>query len=144
MAALPRLQWCTIGSASTRRIGFRPCSLIARPSARAASSLNSASVPGTLPLAGLQKGEENCEKAQAHLLDEAYLQHLEQTLKGKLGLERKKELADDASPLLPSLEFAPKEIELVMTQTNVSRNEAIKALQQARGDVVDAIMLLMP
>jgi hypothetical protein len=35
----------------------------------------------------------------------------------------------------------PKDIELVMTQANVSRSKAIKALKGADGDIVSAIMV---
>jgi len=36
----------------------------------------------------------------------------------------------------------PKDIELVMTQAGVSRGKALKALQNADGDIVGAIMEL--
>ena len=36
----------------------------------------------------------------------------------------------------------PKDIELVMTQAGVSRGKALKALQNAGGDIVSAIMEL--
>ncbi|GAX81993.1 hypothetical protein CEUSTIGMA_g9421.t1 [Chlamydomonas eustigma] len=36
----------------------------------------------------------------------------------------------------------PKDIELVMTQANVSRSKAVKALKNADGDIVSAIMEL--
>jgi len=36
----------------------------------------------------------------------------------------------------------PKDIELVMTQAGVSRGKAVKALQNAGGDIVSAIMEL--
>lgn len=36
----------------------------------------------------------------------------------------------------------PKDIELVMTQAGVSRGKAVKALQNASGDIVSAIMEL--
>jgi nascent polypeptide-associated complex subunit alpha len=35
----------------------------------------------------------------------------------------------------------PKDIELVMTQANVSRSKAVKALKNADGDIVSAIMV---
>ena len=35
-----------------------------------------------------------------------------------------------------------KDIELVMSQANVSRNKAIKALKKADGDLVNAIMVI--
>ena len=35
----------------------------------------------------------------------------------------------------------PKDIELVMTQANVSRSRAVKALKNAAGDIVSAIMV---
>ena len=35
----------------------------------------------------------------------------------------------------------PKDIELVMTQANVSRSKAVKALKTADGDIVSAIMV---
>lgn len=36
----------------------------------------------------------------------------------------------------------PNDIELVMTQANVSRKKAVKALKSADGDIVSAIMEL--
>ncbi len=36
----------------------------------------------------------------------------------------------------------PKDIELVMTQANVSRSKAVSALKNAEGDIVSAIMEL--
>ena len=36
----------------------------------------------------------------------------------------------------------PKDIDLVMTQANVSRAKAVKALKNADGDIVSAIMEL--
>ena len=36
----------------------------------------------------------------------------------------------------------PKDIELVMTQANVSRSKAVSALRKAEGDIVSAIMEL--
>ena len=36
----------------------------------------------------------------------------------------------------------PKDIELVMTQANVGRSKAVKALKNSGGDIVSAIMEL--
>lgn len=36
-----------------------------------------------------------------------------------------------------------KDIELVMSQANVSRNKAVKALKKAEGDLVNAIMVII-
>ena len=48
---------------------------------------------------------------------------------------------DDDDEEVDATGVEPKDIELVMTQANVSRSKAIKALKGADGDIVSAIMV---
>lgn len=50
--------------------------------------------------------------------------------------------ADDDDEEVDDSGVEQKDIELVMTQANVSRAKAIKALKNAEGDIVSAIMEL--
>ncbi|GLC72989.1 hypothetical protein PLESTF_001317100 [Pleodorina starrii] len=50
--------------------------------------------------------------------------------------------ADDDDEEVDDSDVEQKDIELVMTQANVSRAKAIKALKNAEGDIVSAIMEL--
>lgn len=50
--------------------------------------------------------------------------------------------ADDDNEPVDEAGVEPKDIELVMTQANVSRAKAVKALRSADGDIVSAIMEL--
>ena len=49
--------------------------------------------------------------------------------------------ADDDDEEVDDSGVEPKDIELVMTQANVSRSKAVKALKNADGDIVSAIMV---
>ncbi len=49
--------------------------------------------------------------------------------------------ADDDDEEVDETGVEPKDIELVMTQANVSRSKAVKALKTADGDIVSAIMV---
>lgn len=60
--------------------------------------------------------------------------------KGKAVEEEKKEEEDDEEVDATGLE--DKDIELVMTQANVSRNKAVKALKENDNDIVNSIMAL--
>jgi nascent polypeptide-associated complex subunit alpha len=59
-------------------------------------------------------------------------------------------LREIAQSILASIDTAAevkldeKDIELVASQTNVSRERAIDALKKNKGDIVDAIMYLSP
>ena len=48
---------------------------------------------------------------------------------------------DDDDEEVDATGVEPKDIELVMTQANVSRSKAVKALKSADGDIVSAIMV---
>ncbi len=50
--------------------------------------------------------------------------------------------ADDDDEEVDDSGVEQKDIELVMTQANVSRSKAVKALKNAEGDIVSAIMEL--
>lgn len=50
--------------------------------------------------------------------------------------------ADDDDEEVDETGVEAKDIELVMTQANVSRSKAVKALKNAEGDIVSAIMEL--
>ncbi len=50
--------------------------------------------------------------------------------------------ADDDDEEVDESGVEGKDIELVMTQANVSRSKAVKALKNAEGDIVSAIMEL--
>lgn len=49
--------------------------------------------------------------------------------------------AEDDNEEVDDSGVEPKDIELVMTQANVSRSKAVKALKNADGDIVSAIMV---
>jgi len=49
---------------------------------------------------------------------------------------------DDSGEQVDESGLDAKDIELVMSQTNVSRSAAVKALQKSKGDIVNAIMEL--
>jgi nascent polypeptide-associated complex subunit alpha len=49
---------------------------------------------------------------------------------------------DEEAPLKEKLPFTEKDIELVMNQTNASKEKSIDALKKNNGDIVSAIMEL--
>jgi len=61
--------------------------------------------------------------------------------KGKAAVEEKKEDEDDDEEA-DSEGLEEKDIDLVMTQANVSRNKAVKALKENDNDIVNSIMAL--
>lgn len=61
--------------------------------------------------------------------------------KGKEPADEKKEEEDDEEEVDAS-GIEDKDIELVMTQANVSRNKAVKALKENENDIVNSIMAL--
>lgn len=58
------------------------------------------------------------------------------------GGEAKKEEEEDDGEEVDAEGIEDKDIELVMTQANVSRNKAIKALKENDNDIVNSIMAL--
>ncbi|KAL2107518.1 hypothetical protein VUR80DRAFT_5133 [Thermomyces stellatus] len=62
--------------------------------------------------------------------------------KGKEPADAKKEEEEDEDEEVDATGIEDKDIELVMTQANVSRNKAIKALKENDNDIVNSIMAL--
>ena len=56
--------------------------------------------------------------------------------------KRKKHAAADNDKAVDEEGVEAKDIELVMSQANVSRGKAVKALKSNDGDIIDAIMEL--
>lgn len=61
--------------------------------------------------------------------------------KGKEAADEKKEEEEDEEEV-DATGIEDKDIELVMTQANVSRNKAVKALKENDNDIVNSIMAL--
>lgn len=53
-----------------------------------------------------------------------------------------KEEVLERAPEIKEVKFSEEDIRFVMEQTGVSRDEAIKALEEANGDIAQAILLL--
>mgnify|MGYP001271411326 FL=1 len=56
--------------------------------------------------------------------------------------EAKKDEEEDDGEEVDETGLAPKDIELVMAQANVSRKKAVKALRENDNDIVNSIMAL--
>ncbi|ENH65505.1 Nascent polypeptide-associated complex subunit alpha [Fusarium oxysporum f. sp. cubense race 1] len=67
-----------------------------------------------------------------------------ETAEEKKDKEDEEEEEEDDDEEVDASGLEDKDIELVMTQANVSRNKAVKALKENDNDIVNSIMALMP